>query len=300
MNGKQPAGTVRRIVVATDFSSASRNALDAAVALARAQGARLQIVHVVAPPVVVPDLVVLDLKTYRAFREGAVARLARWVSRARRMGIDATGRMEDGGAADGILSAVRRARADLLVIGTRGLTGFRHLLLGSVAEKLLRGCPVPVLAVHPKDRLSAKGVRTVLVPTDFSHDASPTVRAALRLLPDLKRSRVVLLHVTHLSYDYALFGDLTPAQFFADARKRAMARLARLAKPLRKRVRRVDLEVRDGFPVEVILAQARAAGADLIAMSTHGRSGLSRLLLGSTAERAIQHASCPVLAVKRT
>jgi nucleotide-binding universal stress UspA family protein len=61
---------------------------------------------------------------------------------------------------------------------------------------------------------------------------------------------------------------------------------------------RVETKIVEGFPPEEILEQARHVGADLIAMGTHGRSGLDRLVLGSTAERVLANAPCPILTVR--
>jgi nucleotide-binding universal stress UspA family protein len=144
----------RRILHATDFSSASRPALARAIALARQSRAMLWVVHV-RPPVVVPaggDFSFALPGTYEAIDRGArqYARkqLTALVSRAQKAGVRATALLLDGGPYEQIPRAARRLRADLIVIGTHGRTGLSKAFLGSVAERLIRLAPCPILTVR--------------------------------------------------------------------------------------------------------------------------------------------------------
>ena len=144
----------RRILHATDFSKASRPALAKAIALAGQNRAPLHIVHVLAP-LVLPaggDFAFMPATTYetidRQAREHAQKQLAGLIARARKAGVRATAALLDGSPHEQVPRAVRRARADLLVIGTHGRTGVSKLLLGSVAERLVRFTPCPVLTVR--------------------------------------------------------------------------------------------------------------------------------------------------------
>ncbi|HEY7139016.1 MAG TPA: universal stress protein [Methylomirabilota bacterium] len=144
----------RRILHATDFSSASRPALVKAIALAHQNRAPLQVVHAVAP-LMLPaggDFGYVPAETYEAIdqatRRQAQKQLTALVGRARKAGVRATGRLLDGAPQDQIPRAARRGRADLLVIGTHGRTGVSKILLGSVAERLVRVAPCPVLTVR--------------------------------------------------------------------------------------------------------------------------------------------------------
>ena len=144
----------RRILHATDFSSASRPALAKAIALAGQNRAQLQIVHVLAP-LVLPaggDFAYIPASTYESIeqqaRQHAQKQLAGLVARARKAGVRATAALVEGSPHEQVPRAARRARADLLVIGTHGRTGVSKLLLGSVAERLVRVSPCPVLTVR--------------------------------------------------------------------------------------------------------------------------------------------------------
>jgi nucleotide-binding universal stress UspA family protein len=144
----------RRILHATDFSGASRPALAKAIALAAQNGAPLSIVHVLAP-LVLPaggDFAFMPAATYEAIdrgaREHATKQLDAMVGRARKVGVRATAMLLDGTPHEQVPRAARRVRADLIVIGTHGRTGMSKLLLGSVAERVLRMSPCPVLTVR--------------------------------------------------------------------------------------------------------------------------------------------------------
>jgi len=188
---------------------------------------------------------------------------------------------------------------DLLIIGTRGLTGFKHLVLGSTAEYVVRRAPCPVLTIHPEDRKMIDDARVVLLPTDLSVDADAAVDAFLELFSFKHVPRVELV-----------FADATPPYLEAmsherlsryhqpDARREDIeAQLAPLVSRLTDSGFDVTTHVLDGGPVEAITELAEKSGADLIALSTHGRSAILNALLGRTAQRIVHHAPCPVLSV---
>ncbi len=142
----------RRILHATDFSSASRPALARAIALARQNRALLSIAHALPPPTMIVGDGFVSPGTYemidRSARQYARKQLTARVGRARKAGVRATGLLLDGAPHEQILRAARRARADLIVIGTHGRSGLSKVLLGSVAERVVRLAPSPVLTVR--------------------------------------------------------------------------------------------------------------------------------------------------------
>ena len=139
------------VLHATDFSSASRPAFRAAVALARRDGRPLRVVHAHVPPspfvVGTPPAswLVLERRARRAARHS----LARLIEEARRGGARTSGEIVDGPPAEGIVRAARRIRAGVIVIGTHGRTGMRRLFMGSVAGRVLRLARCPVLSLRP-------------------------------------------------------------------------------------------------------------------------------------------------------
>jgi nucleotide-binding universal stress UspA family protein len=157
---------VRTILHPTDFSGPSRSALGLAWALARDYGARLIVVHVVAPPVVVSaeGVAPLNPDEFRAAAREELGRLAVPCA-----DVPVERRLEEGDAAAEILRAARESNADLIVMGTHGRTGLSRLLMGSVAEQVVRRASCPVLTVKtpwpapPSSGTSAEGAREVLV-----------------------------------------------------------------------------------------------------------------------------------------
>ena len=139
---------VRQIVVATDFSECSRAAVDAAADLAQRLGAKLTIVHVwqmtplstVGAEYGMPDLIV-------AIEDAARAQLADEMKRVSAVVPQVESELRSGVAWEQIVEAATRHSADLLIVGTHGRTGLRHVFLGSVAEKVVRTSPVPVLTI---------------------------------------------------------------------------------------------------------------------------------------------------------
>lgn len=294
---------VRTVLVATDFSPTANAALQWAIELAKAHRARIVVVHALPPPIppaASPDFVTLPPDFHEQYREAALRKLASDVETVRGKGVECSSDLDIGPASPLVLELATKHAADLIVVGTRGQTGFRHLLLGSTAERLVQGAPVPVLTVHPADADKHRRMKTILVPTDFSDDASLAIRTAERVFgPEEREAKLVLVHAYHLPVEFTALGAVPVApRLFADAAEQARERLEQDAKPLRASGLRVETIAQEGYPPLVIEEAARTSNADLIAMGTHGRSGLRHMLLGSTAERVVQHAPCPVLTIR--
>ncbi|HLV19262.1 MAG TPA: universal stress protein [Polyangiaceae bacterium] len=147
--------TIRRILVPVDFSSGSRGALQRAIAFAQKFGARIQVLHVwTSPSAVRPDLMawmegsgerpVAEIIEQQARQD--LEQLVQSVTADARQLIDA--RLEAGDPVTTIVDIANSEGFDLLVLGTHGRSGLSHLLLGSVAEKVVRAAPCPVLTVR--------------------------------------------------------------------------------------------------------------------------------------------------------
>lgn len=141
-------------------------------------------------------------------------------------------------------------------------------------------------------------VRTILVPIDFSQHAESVLEWAAHLARE-HGSKLVLLHAYHLPVDFQqLEGAYLPPDFWTQVKADAAANLEREAAKLREAGLTVETVVREGYPATAIEEEARTRHADLVVIGTKGHSGLKHLLLGSVAERVVQKAPCPVLAVK--
>ena len=142
---------IRRVLCATDFSTTSRRALDAATVLAKSSNATLTILHVLAPPIVTPeqylDAVTMEQLDKRALA-WSVAELQKVSKRATRFGVETTVLVRNGDPAEQIVRSSRAAKADLIVTGTHGRRGLKKLFLGSVAQRVVASASCPVVTVR--------------------------------------------------------------------------------------------------------------------------------------------------------
>jgi len=141
---------IRHILVPTDFSEGSTCAFETAVAMAVDSGAKLTLFHVHhVPTTVFPDVILpLAPEIQRNLEHSVQLILDQWCERARAAGVDADTRTVFGATPHEICAAAEALHADLIVIGTHGRGGLSHALLGSVAEKVVRKAPCPVLTVR--------------------------------------------------------------------------------------------------------------------------------------------------------
>jgi nucleotide-binding universal stress UspA family protein len=137
-------------VVGVDFSEPSERAFEAARGLARRLGARVHLVHAFHTPVQgpFPDLIVFPADALASYREAATRTLQAMLEKLRAAGVEGHLHLAPGNAVSVIDEVARAVGADLVVVGTRGRTGLPHVLLGSVAERVVRTAPCPVLTVR--------------------------------------------------------------------------------------------------------------------------------------------------------
>jgi nucleotide-binding universal stress UspA family protein len=142
--------SLRTVLVAHDFSPHAEAALDLAIDLARPSKARICLLHIFPLPmemlspyeIPMPPALVADV------RAAASARLEKALARVREAGLPGEAEVDSGPIAETLVARAAATGADLIVLGTRGLSGVKHLLMGSVAERVLRTAPCPVLTAH--------------------------------------------------------------------------------------------------------------------------------------------------------
>lgn len=293
-----PASLPRDILVPIDFSQNSFHGLAYAVELAERLGARLTLVHVTEPAV--PPLdgawVPADAESHERARQ-QLAELAH--DRAGRLEVVTEVRL--GNPPDEIDEAARRHQSDLIIMSTHGYTGLKQVLLGGITEAVIRRAPCPVLVVrsHPVSeaaRLASTqpAFRSLLVPIDFSPRSERAIAYA-GALAQWSGGTVSLMHVLGPS-EWDEIGGWTGGDFggsSADVQARLHAVLTRLL-PANVHGK---VYAGPGTPFAQIVAGADFCRADLLVLTTHGRTGLAHLLCGSTAERILRHASSPVLII---
>lgn len=206
-------------------------------------------------------------------------------------GYPCTPLLRRGAAPETILEAAREERVSLIAMTTHGRTGASRLILGSVAERILQVSPVPVLvarsfpSTRSRGKLESRPIRNFLVPMDGSRLSLDALTPVLKLAGPVD-AHVTLLHVTEPSpYD----GRWESAD---ETLKEADQTLREACIPAR-------IEHRKGNPDEEILKAADELEADLISMSTHGRSGPSRWVFGSVTTNVLRASTVPLLVVRR-
>jgi nucleotide-binding universal stress UspA family protein len=148
----------RRILAPTDFSPLSERGVAEAASLARSLGAELVLLHVVEPAVIGADLygAAAMATVLEEVQQSSRQALARAVDKIKKRGQRCRGVIANGGAATTIVETAARLRIDLIVLATHGRSGFSHLLLGSVAERVVRSATCPVLTVPSESSRRAR------------------------------------------------------------------------------------------------------------------------------------------------
>jgi nucleotide-binding universal stress UspA family protein len=282
----------RRILCPTDFSPSSERALVHALAWSRHAGAELHVLHVVVESdegrEARPYAGVLDARAAleeSIARAGAAAEACRAVTRAPSV-------------SRSIFDHALEAGIDLVVMGTHGRRGFRAPAIGDQTEAVVRAAPCPVLAVPagPGPAVSAPPKR-ILVPLDFGPRALPVLRYAQGIAHSTGGS-LLLLHVIEEpivpDVDYPLGRSI----FLREpvARRRSSSGLERLFWQAGGPDVPFDVRVVDGRAATEIARIAAETAADAVLMPTHGLAAANRLVVGTTTDKVLRRAPCPVLA----
>lgn len=285
-----------KILCATDFSPGSQQAIRVAARIASESNAEIVLAHAwyvpppavageyVFPPYVIDQLVEDSQRGLdQAVKDAALAGATK-----------VSGTLVSGVAWAEITALLETQPYDLCVVGTHGRTGLSRILLGSVAEKIIRHSPCSVLAVRPDSE--PRPFAHALVPMDFSESARlARDLAASLVLPD---GAITLLHVLEIPVAYA--GEVHLTDFARELDKKAADALDREASRLRSKTSaKVNVVSRIGYPgVQTLAAVDHDPSIDLVVMGSHGRTGIVRALLGSVAEKVVRHARCPVLVAR--
>ena len=203
--------------------------------------------------------------------------------------------------AAGILEAQREVGVDLVVMSTHARTGFAHLILGSVAEKVVRESACPVLTIRQEDEVpETASFRSILVPVDIA-DRSAAALICARQIAEQHDSMVYPLHVVPTEDIYLQRDVYHPGESVGSslvwAEKVAKERLAEVSQTYLDGVQYEPVVHVSNDPARTFLEMEKDVGADLLIMATHGFTGMFHLLLGSLTEKMVREAGCPVLAL---
>ena len=185
---------------------------------------------------------------------------------------------------------------DLVAMGTHGRTGVRRFVLGSVTERVVRHSPVPVLTARATAQPTETSYDEVLVPTDGSEAAGTAVAHALAVA-SAAEGRIHAVHVVDAEGSAAGPGFSPPPALIERLESTGQTAVDDVATRARAAGLDAVTAVRHGRPAAGILEYVDEHDIDLVAMATTGRTGLDRVLLGSTAARVLRRSEVPVLAV---
>ncbi len=274
------------ILFATDFSKRSNEALPFLLSVAHKYGSTISAVHVI-PRSGLPQTMEVQAMAAQALRD---ADEGMKTVNSRLEGIPHEIVIRKGDIGDELSAIVEQKGIDLIAVGTHGRTGASKLLMGSVAERIVRQASCPVLTVGPNvagEPGSVADIHTILYPTDFSTEAMAALPYAVSLAQE-NQARLYLLHVVPAS----------EADLFEDSlRNRLLAQVP----PEAKLWCEPKAYVESGDAAEKILALAEELGIDLIVLGTKhvSRFASTRTHLGmATAYKIISQALCPVLSVR--
>lgn len=281
------------ILFPTDFSSCSEHALPEAAEVAHRYGAKLTLLHVVAPA---PEVDTAAEVADRFPTQEAVERCVKDRTR----DIDVAHAVAHGySAADKVLAYAEANNVDLIVMGSHGRRGFSRAILGSESERVLRLAKCPVLTVSEKiERGLARSPKRILVPMDFSPASDRALHFAMMIASDYGTS-VDAVHVFDEPAVPPFLMDHTGSYFSADPEMKE-----RCVSSMQQHIDAVpdygvpsELHVLQGRIIATIREFADERKSDLIVMGTRGLSGLDHVLLGSTTSHVLRTAPCPVLTV---
>lgn len=296
----------RSLLVPLDGSAFAEHALPLALGLARRAGAALNLVSVHVPFALMyadsmsPGSYEVEAKVMayeRAYLDGIVKRLT-GVSSA-----PVTSALLEGpGIAEMLSGHAAATKADLVVMTTHGHGPLSHLWLGSVADEMVRRVTTPIVLVRPQERAVdlawEPDLRHFLIPLDSSTLAEQVLETATAL-GRLMQADFTLLRVYGPAIDVTPLTNAVQEASEASAEQlqhRAQDYLLRVAKRLQEQGCIVQTRVFSSqHPANAILDVAQSLGVSLIALETHGRHGIPRLLLGSVADKVIRGALTPVL-----
>jgi nucleotide-binding universal stress UspA family protein len=285
------------VMLPLDGSVLADRALPLAVDVARRCGARLHLVRVHAASVPTAEVVVMS-NYDEMIRDWERDSLAAGLKRALDAHVVSTAELLEGPVVDGLQRYTLAADIDLIVMSTHGRSGVARLVLGSVAEHMLRNATAPLLLLQtgtvgePKE---LPDLKRILVPLDGTPEAEEILPYAIDFA-QLARAEIILLQVAPVpvsAIPAVPVGALPYVPRFGQTWQPKYLDTIRANLPAEIRVREIVLE---GFgAADAIVQCATSKDVDLIAMATHGRSGWSRLAHGSVAERVLRHTDTAVL-----
>ena len=283
----------RKILVPTEFGPCSDRAIEFAKRMA-SPGATLRLLYVLDEGVVLPFDGVLDVGDLESSAMDSLEKLKKKHSRGK---LKIQVALKEGAVHEAVFKELRESHCDLCVAGSHGRKGLRRLLLGSVAERLVRGAPVPVCVVKPTLPKGRK-IKKIAFATDFS-DASFIAFETFRHLVHESGAKGFVLHVLE---DAAWMADFaiptaTVEENWIKLREHRKTQMNDILEGLRSEKVKVEGKLLSGQPWSALSSFLKKNEIDLLVLGTHGYRGLDRFFMGSVAEKTLRMVESPVLVV---
>lgn len=304
----------RRIAVPLDGTIVSEHALPWAMAIAKRASCAIDLVHAALPTVAGTELDGAAMLAGRMPETPTVSterRIEALVQEIAAAGVRAEAVLLSGPVPSALADYFSRGSVDLIVMTTHDRTRLEHLLLGSVATAVARRVHLPVLLVHQqkeRPRLAERQLpapRHMLIPIDgsaFSEQILPhaanlatLLQADITLLAVLQPVLAVATAALEAGPDPVVALSRPPEDSKEEIRVPALERLADSFRTEHREIAVHTAALADGQPARAIVEYAGRNGIDIIAMTTHGRGGLKRLLAGSVAEAVVRASKAPLL-----
>lgn len=271
---------MRKILVPTDFTEHANYATEVAAQLARKIGGEILLLHMLELPSTLTDKVTpgYDIPEIMFFKNHANNKLEEASNNPVLDDLSVSIVMKLGKASDGILSVAKAENVDFIVMGSHGASGFQEMIVGSNAEKVVRNSEVPVLVIKGEHKYFT--ANQMIFASDFSDEIKKPFAKLLEMVNVLGSHLHLVMINTPNTFKPTLLAEEIMDKFLANFDLPAGY----------TRTIFNDVNVEKG-----ILNYANKIDADIIAMSTHGRTGINHFFVGSISEDLVNHAPRPVL-----
>lgn len=294
---------LERILCPTDFSKFAFRAADYAVALGRHYDGEVHFLHVIPSSLIHPEqypYVAEAVPLAPEFRQRALERLDAFVALSKAEGVRTRFSVAEGAPVRAILETAEADGSNIISLGTHGREGVERLILGSVAEKVLRKSRCPVLTVsEPGDERAPKEAvfKNILCAVDFATLSLKAVEYCLSLAQEAGGRLTLFNAVEWFPDEPTWVGSPNVSDYRAQMEEQVRARLEEVVPKEARDWCEVSVVVRSGKAYRELLAVAAERKVDLIAMGVRGRNPLDIMLFGSTTQHVVRHAECPVLTI---
>lgn len=296
---------IKNILFPTDLSRCADQALIHAVFFAQKYNANLHLVHVNTMFEDQPDVMKYEFINTEKFIEGLIEvtdeKFNEIIKLHGSKDIEIIKSQLKGiSAAPTILEYSFDNDIDLIVLGTNGRRGIGHLLIGSVAEEVVRLAKCPVFTVRESENLkSLKAYNNILVPLDFSEHSQNAISYA-KEIASAYDSKLQILHVIEETKHpaFSLSGKSSIFDLVPDIEEQSKNRISEMLSQAPGSETKNNIFIKAGHAAKDIIDFAWENSSDLIVIATHGLTGIEHLLLGSVTEKVVRMAHCPVVTIK--